>query len=438
MSRKQQYFAIVFLIMAGISATAQITGSGTTNNVPKFTGSTTVGDSAITESGGNVGIGTTTPGDKLVVDGGITSGKILFRAAFPDAAIKMYRWSGTGSNFYPWYLSTGMGSTSRDFAIQTGGGAQVGSESVSPVLYLQSDGNVGIGTTSPGAKLEVNGNVKFTPGSGASITFADGTTQTTAAGGGAITGVFSGPGLIGGGSGGNVTLQVDGTVARTNISSTFTSHQTFSNAVTVDNEINNQFAFSSTVLSGIAAGFWNKHWADTTWATGSVIAGWAGSNQTQVFHVDTRGTTYTYNGFVAGGFDYAELSRVRHSTEKYEPGDVLVIDETQAVQFTLSTQPRSRQIAGVYSTKPGMIGSSHPMDAKQREDEVPLALIGRVPCKVSTENGPISIGDLLVSSSTPGHAMRADEDARPGTILGKALEPLTHGTDKITILVTLQ
>ncbi len=65
--------------------------------------------------------------------------------------------------------------------------------------------------------------------------------------------------------------------------------------------------------------------------------------------------------------------------------------------------------------------------------------------KASVENGPIAIGDLLVSSATLGHAMRsAPIDVggvsihRPGTVLGKALEPLTEGRGDILMLLLLQ
>ena len=70
-------------------------------------------------------------------------------------------------------------------------------------------------------------------------------------------------------------------------------------------------------------------------------------------------------------------------------------------------------------------------------DEIPLAVVGIVPCKVSAENGPIRPGDLLVTSSTPGHAMR-DRDPAVGTVLGKALEEMPSGTGVIKVLVTLQ
>jgi hypothetical protein len=63
-----------------------------------------------------------------------------------------------------------------------------------------------------------------------------------------------------------------------------------------------------------------------------------------------------------------------------------------------------------------------------------LALAGRVPVKVDSSYGTIRPGDLLVSSPTPGHAMRADDPA-PGTVVGKALEPFDQGTGLVMMLV---
>lgn len=65
-----------------------------------------------------------------------------------------------------------------------------------------------------------------------------------------------------------------------------------------------------------------------------------------------------------------------------------------------------------------------------------LALMGRVPVKAATENGPIQPGDLLVSSSTPGHVMRcSDPKECEGAVIGKALAPLETGTGLILMLV---
>ena len=68
-----------------------------------------------------------------------------------------------------------------------------------------------------------------------------------------------------------------------------------------------------------------------------------------------------------------------------------------------------------------------------------LALVGIVPVKVSAEGGPIQPGDLLVTSSTPGHAMRwAGPDLCPCSVVGKALEPMDEEQGVILVLLTAQ
>ena len=128
---------------------------------------------------------------------------------------------------------------------------------------------------------------------------------------------------------------------------------------------------------------------------------------------------------------------IEAADEGYEPGDVLVISTDKDRTVELSTEPYSTLVAGVYSADPGFIGSDHPMDGPEA-NEVPMAVVGIVSCKVSAENGPIHRGDLLVTSSTPGHAMRAGPNPPQGTVLGKALGELEEGTGVILILVTLQ
>jgi hypothetical protein len=73
------------------------------------------------------------------------------------------------------------------------------------------------------------------------------------------------------------------------------------------------------------------------------------------------------------------------------------------------------------------------------EQRVPVAMVGRVYCKADAGRGPISAGDLLTTSDTPGHAMRvADPAADAGAILGKALAPLETGRALIPVVLTLQ
>jgi hypothetical protein len=79
------------------------------------------------------------------------------------------------------------------------------------------------------------------------------------------------------------------------------------------------------------------------------------------------------------------------------------------------------------------------MDNENLNKEVPLAVVGVVPCKVSTENGPIATGDLLVTASTTGYAMKGTDRSRMlGAVVGKALQPLGSGTGIIEVLVSLQ
>jgi hypothetical protein len=84
-----------------------------------------------------------------------------------------------------------------------------------------------------------------------------------------------------------------------------------------------------------------------------------------------------------------------------------------------------------------MLASTHPMESEKFAAEVPLAMFGIVPCKVSAENGAISRGDLLVSAATPGYAMKGtDKSKMLGAIIGKALDPLPQGTGVIRVLLS--
>jgi hypothetical protein len=123
----------------------------------------------------------------------------------------------------------------------------------------------------------------------------------------------------------------------------------------------------------------------------------------------------------------------------YEPGDVLVIAKGGTRQVALARHSYSTLVAGIYSTKPGVLAIPYAMDDRRLLNEIPLAVVGIVPCKVTAANGPIKAGDLLVTSSLAGHAMKGSNRARMlGAVVGKALEPLASGTGVIQVLVTLQ
>src|SRR5262249_34169388 len=125
------------------------------------------------------------------------------------------------------------------------------------------------------------------------------------------------------------------------------------------------------------------------------------------------------------------------------PGDVLVVGPRGTV--TKSSRPSSTLVAGVYSTRPAVLAvGKHGID-DSLAGLVPVALLGVVPTKVSAENGPIKAGDLLVTSRTPGYAMKAPRLVvggvavyPTGAILGKALQPLARGKGVIRVLVMLR
>ena len=83
-----------------------------------------------------------------------------------------------------------------------------------------------------------------------------------------------------------------------------------------------------------------------------------------------------------------------------------------------------------------MVATLHTSEDPSIAAEIPVAIVGIVPCKVTNENGPIHRGDLLVTSSTPGHAMRGSESSmRTGTVIGKALQNFSGTKGKIEVLV---
>jgi hypothetical protein len=162
-------------------------------------------------------------------------------------------------------------------------------------------------------------------------------------------------------------------------------------------------------------------------------------NGTNEFRIDNTGKGFFDGGTQTGGADFAESVAVRGNRSQYEPGDLLVIDTAGRRRLALADKPYSTRVAGIYSTKPGVLATPHKMDDPAAREEVPLAVVGIVPCKVTAANGAIQVGDLLVASSLPGYAMKGRDRYRlVGAVVGKALEPLSQGKGVIQVLVTLQ
>ena len=159
------------------------------------------------------------------------------------------------------------------------------------------------------------------------------------------------------------------------------------------------------------------------------------------FRITNNGTVTADGSITGGGADFAEFMHVDTAlaADAYEPGDVLVISADQDRAVTLAAEAYSPAVIGVYSTDPAFLGGGRylPDGEMSGPDVIPVGIVGIVPVKVSAENGPIHRGDLLTTSATPGHAMRADTYI-PGAILGKAMGELQSGTGVIEVVLLLQ
>ena len=168
-----------------------------------------------------------------------------------------------------------------------------------------------------------------------------------------------------------------------------------------------------------------------------VIALMQGKGGSVIFPDGTSQST-AWNGTTLGG-DYAEAVDVLGDKKGYESGDVIVIDPTAPGRFVKSDKAYSKLVAGVYSTKPRLVGRRTTAERPNREAEVPMAMMGIVPTKVCTENGSVAPGDLLVSPKTAGYAMKGTDRKRlTGAVIGKALASMKSGSGVIEVLVSLQ
>lgn len=135
--------------------------------------------------------------------------------------------------------------------------------------------------------------------------------------------------------------------------------------------------------------------------------------------------------FYCGATDIAEEFPFSRLDRPLEPGDVLSVDLDSDEQLRLAARPYDPHVAGVITTEPGMV-------LGEERDGQKIALVGRVPVKAVAENGPIKRGDLLVSASKPGYAMRGDTDrVQVGTVIGKAMSELPEGEGRVWVLVNL-
>jgi hypothetical protein len=146
--------------------------------------------------------------------------------------------------------------------------------------------------------------------------------------------------------------------------------------------------------------------------------------------VVTRDIVLTDAADCAEDFDVAE-------TAIDEPGTVMVLGADGRLEAC--GRAYDKRVVGIVSGaegfRPGIVLDKR-SDVPGRR---PIALMGKVFCKVDADRGKIEMGDLLTTSPTEGHAMRAESVAAAfGAVIGKAMQPLDHGRGLITVLVALQ
>jgi hypothetical protein len=154
-----------------------------------------------------------------------------------------------------------------------------------------------------------------------------------------------------------------------------------------------------------------------------------------------------YKLFVEGGLKvtgniaakYQDVAEWVPSTQRLSAGTVVVLDTSKSNHVLASSSSYDTKVAGVISAQPGIsLGTGG-------DDKVLVATTGRVKVNVDATAAPIHVGDLLVTSDNEGVAMKSvpiviggRKMHAPGTIVGKALEPLEKGTGEILVLLSLQ
>jgi hypothetical protein len=368
---------------------------------------------------GNVGVGTVSPvfdsnvSKFLTVDGGAgTIGSIGTGGNIPSTSTAVGQFAFVNSN---------LGTTEKRVATIVGGTdaatnsgiidfytASAGSFSA-PRIRITSSGNVGIGTSTPTTKLDVNGTVNAT--------------------GLTVNGV-----PVGGSQWSTSGTTINYSTGNVGIG---TSSPTYS--LDVNGGLNAFRTKAATASSNDAIATFENNSAIQMIVRGNGNVGIATTSPTEKLHV-TGNVKVT--GTVEGGniiAKYQDMAEWVESSQNLAPGTVVVLDSSKSNQVVAATQSYDSRVAGVISLQPGIVLG------ERGEGRVLVATTGRVKVKVDATNGPIQIGDLLVTSDREGFAMKSVpvdiggvRIHRPGTLIGKALEPLAQGTSEILVLLSLQ
>lgn len=196
---------------------------------------------------------------------------------------------------------------------------------------------------------------------------------------------------------------------------------------------------------GVAQGTGYKNYGIYGYATGATnnygIYGDGSGSGTAYAGYFTGNVYITGSGYLGGAaqgnWDLAEMTPF--AGVEPQAAEIVSFAANQKESIQKTSKAYDNNLAGVVSTNPSTAMGVRPEDgswqkAVERLDEVPVTLSGRVPVKVTNENGSIKVGDKLTSSSTPGYAMKA---TKAGMIVGIAMEDFNGEAGVITVFVNL-
>lgn len=396
---------------------------------------TTNGSNINNTNTGNVGVGTTAPAVKLHVAGGIYSSHVIESANTSGFRLVV---TGPGDWRSTWTYDGGATTTRLTSAANVK--TSFGSNGINDRMFLDLAGNLGINTTTPGSKLHVVGAMQApaVSGSGTNSMFRLGATPTT--------NLVLDMGV-------DATTQVYTWLQSRNLANYATNYflalnpnggnvgvGTVNPGFKLDVQGGSINAAGGLCIAGDCRASWSAIGSQWTTGGGGAI-NYSGGN-VGIGTVNPANKLHVAGSITVDGninAKYQDLAEWVESPQELAPGTVVVVDEEMSNRVIASTQSYDSRVAGVISLQPGVVLG------EAGEGRVLVATTGRVKMKVDASNGPIKLGDLLVTSDKTGIAMKSVpleiggvRIHRPGTLIGKALEPLAQGTGEILVLLSLQ